>query len=359
MLCQQGLLLLLFGLAGSLSPALANSQSAFGRKEGSHTQLNSNSNFEGFIRKVLRQSRPDASVASTHPHRSHRRGHRRDRQHSHSHGRGRGRETAHARKRPTPHEQHKQRVPRVLIAIMSRATDSAAFRRGYRLQCNYSLPHRFFVGVPSPQQPGYVPPHAQGVIDPPSVVNASRALISEAERNGTDLVVLPMRDSYRNLPLKTLGALRYGYRKGYDYVVKVDDDYCVREARLLEHLTRPRKQAELYLGHYLWHGTEDARMTGADGQHSEYMSGWVWAISRGLLRSIAQRHYARSVLYPAYGSSSEDVDLGRWVQQSGLDVLKQEDTQIKVERKKMCPKPVRCQQCPVPCGAPADSQFGH
>ena len=100
-------------------------------------------------------------------------------------------------------------------------------------------------------------------------------------------------------------------------------------------------------------------MTGADGRHSEYMSGWVWAISRGLLRSIAQRHYARSVLYPAYGSSSEDVDLGRWVQQSGLDVLKHEDPQIKVERKKMCPKPVRCHQCPVPCGAPGDAQFGH
>ena len=98
-------------------------------------------------------------------------------------------------------------------------------------------------------------------------------------------------------------------------------------------------------------------MTGADGGHSEYMSGWIWAVSRGLLQSIAQRHYARSALYPAYGSSSEDVDLGRWVQQSGLDVLFQEDSKIKVDRKKICPKLVRCDECPSPCGVKGDPQF--
>ena len=54
-------------------------------------------------------------------------------------------------------------------------------------------------------------------------------------------------------------------------------------------------------------------MRGADGRTVPYMSGNLYGMSIGLAAHIVHDDWPRSVLYLAYGSSSEDVDVGRWV----------------------------------------------
>merc|ERR1712157_576921 len=74
-----------------------------------------------------------------------------------------------------------------------------------------------------------------------------------------------------------------------------------------------------YVGGYKFQGNEYTSMRGADNTTSEYMSGGCgYLVSGALARAIALDDSARSILHMPYGSSSEDVDMGKWYLQAQM-----------------------------------------
>ena len=202
--------------------------------------------------------------------------------------------------------------PDILVAVVSRVNDFEV-RKEYRRQCKTAHDFCFIVALPSQSrtQPNR---HVWGQIAPVQDQRTAEALLDEHARYG-DLVVLPYRDTYRDLPLKSLHLMRYAVENKYDYAVKIDDEYCINDNAL-----RNLKDKWLYAGAVYFDGTESPLMTGADGAHHPYFSGLSWLLSASVMRAIACKNYLRSLLYDAYGSSSEDVDVSYWVHQVQMNV---------------------------------------
>ena len=69
---------------------------------------------------------------------------------------------------------------------------------------------------------------------------------------------------------------------------------------------------EIYLGNYLFKGTEYTIMQGSDGTTAPFMSGWVFGLSQNLAKTIV-KDWMHSILVAPYGTSSDDANLGKWV----------------------------------------------
>jgi hypothetical protein len=70
----------------------------------------------------------------------------------------------------------------------------------------------------------------------------------------------------------------------------------------------------LYLGILSWNGTEyPKQMTGPHGETTKYMSGWLNAVSYNLASNIVNEDWTHSVLMAYYGTSSEHLNLGHWI----------------------------------------------
>ena len=113
-----------------------------------------------------------------------------------------------------------------------------AIRAGYkRFAEEMGFRLRFFVGAPD-------------TADPHDATSAG----SEQRQNG-DLVMLPFRDSYENLTLKSLSMAVYAARcGGGDYFIKTDDDVFVFAWRLRQFLGEVELDLPLYkraLGVYI------------------------------------------------------------------------------------------------------------
>jgi len=135
-------------------------------------------------------------------------------------------------------------APRVLADIcvsseMHKRGRRDAIRAGYkRFAEEVGFRVRFFVGAPDPAG------------DPHGATSAE----SEQRRHG-DLVMLPFRDSYENLTLKSLAMAVYAARCGAgDYFIKTDDDVFVFAWRLQQFLGEVEMDLPLYkraLGVYI------------------------------------------------------------------------------------------------------------
>eukprot|EP00581_Thalassiosira_minuscula_P026995 CAMPEP_0184418034 /NCGR_PEP_ID=MMETSP0738-20130409/22351_1 /TAXON_ID=385413 /ORGANISM="Thalassiosira miniscula, Strain CCMP1093" /LENGTH=85 /DNA_ID=CAMNT_0026777979 /DNA_START=12 /DNA_END=269 /DNA_ORIENTATION=- len=53
-------------------------------------------------------------------------------------------------------------------------------------------------------------------------------------------------------------------------------------------------------------------MKGADGSIDPYMSGPGYLVSKALAKAVSVDDINHSILHMSYGSSSEDVDMGKW-----------------------------------------------
>ena len=69
--------------------------------------------------------------------------------------------------------------------------------------------------------------------------------------------------------------------------------------------------AERIWKHYLQ--ASNGKQLGADGKFVKYMNGPIYALSFELAKFIVGKDALHSALYPMYGNSNEDVDMGRWV----------------------------------------------
>lgn len=167
----------------------------------------------------------------------------------------------------------------------------------------------FFVG-----RPGDVAAHTgklQGANATATEIALAESLAAENAAFG-DLELIPLRDAYADLPLKTLAILRAGAASGVAAVLKIDDDMCPDMEKVLQIARHTPRHVARYVGQYQWRGTEYRSMQGADGSVDPYMSGPVYIVSGVLARAVAFDDWVHSVLYMPYGSSSEDVNMGKW-----------------------------------------------
>jgi hypothetical protein len=135
-----------------------------------------------------------------------------------------------------------------------------AIRAGYgRYAAGLNASLRFFVGQPEPFS------------------HDVYSIESERRRHG-DVVILPFRDSYENLTLKTLAMLSYAAAcGGSPYVAKLDDDvmvYLARLRRFLEKMDADAAMAKTALGMYagtLWVNTPPIVAKGNKNEESKWV----------------------------------------------------------------------------------------
>jgi len=140
-------------------------------------------------------------------------------------------------------------------------------------------------------------------------------LEEEEEANKNDILRLPVTDSYEELPSKVLAFFSHAVQQGYEFIVKMDDDRIPDVPRMEQFFSSLSGSQLIYAGCMLYETADSAIQVGADGNFTEYFAGPTYALSRTLANKIAgEEGLAHSVAYNAYGSSSEDVDMGKWVQ---------------------------------------------
>ena len=175
-------------------------------------------------------------------------------------------------------------------------------------------PHLFVVGIPS-----YVEKEdpSKNQNDPASdqEVEVAGKIIKENEKFG-DILATSHRDFYIDLPEKRMAILKFGVENKCAYTVKVDDEFCANVTfihQLIKVHERDHPDSDLYFGYYQFKGTEYQSMKGPHGEYVSYMSGWCNGASYRLASYIVNEDWTHTVMKAHYGSSSEDVDMGHWV----------------------------------------------
>jgi hypothetical protein len=88
----------------------------------------------------------------------------------------------------------------------------------------------------------------------------------------------------------------------------------VKEAILEYEEQQLSDEQGLYLGTFLWSGTEyPKQMSGPHGESTKYMSGWLNAVSYNVASYIVNEDWTHSVLMAYYGTSSEDLNIEQWI----------------------------------------------
>ena len=172
---------------------------------------------------------------------------------------------------------------------------------------------RFYIGQPNdPTQAAQrARGHAQGALATADEIAAAERLQGESDEFG-DMQMIPMRDMYNDLPDKTLAIVQHGALSGARAVVKLDDDMCPDISKVLNIARKTPSNVARYVGIDLWKGTEYKSLQGADGSIAHYMSGPVYLLSAALAKAVAIDDINHSVLFMKYGTSSEDVNMGKW-----------------------------------------------
>lgn len=206
-----------------------------------------------------------------------------------------------------------------------RESDCAAYYK------SHGIPWKFMVG--RPMEKGHdLSSHNQGGVDTEWEQKIARELLEE-QKNHSDMVILPMRDQYMALPDKLVNTLQYAWWHDpkTPYIGEHDIEYCVdipKANQCVETFEASQRCPEvhgddepcpqdkfhyLYAGTYMFKGTEYKSMRGAEGKGRPYFSGHAWFVSRNLVGIIIEENRAHTMLNGAYGSVSEDVDMGKWV----------------------------------------------
>merc|ERR1719174_3195745 len=101
---------------------------------------------------------------------------------------------------------------------------------------------------------------------------------------------------------------------GAKFIVKMDDDMCIFVDKFLASVQARRDPTFAYISNHFWRKmVYPAQQMGVNKDFVPYMSGPIYALTFPLAKLIAFDDNDHSALYPMYGSSSEDADMGRWV----------------------------------------------
>ncbi|CAL1141042.1 unnamed protein product [Cladocopium goreaui] len=180
----------------------------------------------------------------------------------------------------------------------------------------WGIPYKFIVGWPVDKSTNLTA-HRQGYKATDSEVHKAELLRNES-LTYKDLHFVNLPDTYLSLQSKTFALLDYGYSLGAEYVMKMDDDTCIKPHKLVEYLDayeakKRQGPKALYAGYYQFNGSEYKKMRGRDGAIHPYFAGPFYVLSKDLIRKIVQDDEMNSVLWARYGSTDEDAQTGRWV----------------------------------------------
>mmetsp|Transcript_125271 Transcript_125271/g.198562 ORF Transcript_125271/g.198562 Transcript_125271/m.198562 type:complete len:262 (+) Transcript_125271:68-853(+) len=182
-----------------------------------------------------------------------------------------------------------------------------------RVLAEFIIGHEALVGVG----------HQQGIQARLEDQKLEEEIIAEAKTFG-DVRRIMLPETYQNLPDKTLHFLQQGVALKYDFLLKADDDQEV-DLEFVEKYASNHNGSELiYAGRSLFDKEAYASQEGADGKFVPYFSGSCYLLSFGLANLIVGVNSTHTGQFLSYGSSSEDVDMGRWVEwekRLGHDVI--------------------------------------
>eukprot|EP00929_Paragymnodinium_shiwhaense_P078064 TRINITY_DN4038_c0_g3_i1.p1 TRINITY_DN4038_c0_g3~~TRINITY_DN4038_c0_g3_i1.p1 ORF type:complete len:115 (-),score=8.49 TRINITY_DN4038_c0_g3_i1:419-763(-) len=82
---------------------------------------------------------------------------------------------------------------------------------------------------------------------------------------------------------------------------------------MLAHLSK-LKSGEMYGGTYKFKGDEYKSMVGPDNTTAPFFSGHAYWLSSRLASVIFSADRLHTFLFDSYGTSSEDANVGKWVQ---------------------------------------------
>ena len=183
----------------------------------------------------------------------------------------------------------------------------------FPLYKKYNITSTFVVARPSFDNRSHHA-HAQGQHGTTKEHVLSEMLLNESKQYG-DILLLQHRDYYRDMTDKMLAYFKHDYTHVKSkYIFKTDDEYCLNIPTILNILKKYKDhKKELYIGYYLWKGTEYKSMRGPHGEIAPFASGAALGVSRGLIKNIVIDNWDHSSMYHIYGTSSDDANLGKWI----------------------------------------------
>merc|ERR1711972_544978 len=141
--------------------------------------------------------------------------------------------------------------------------------------------------------------------------DTAKQLQDESDRWG-DIVIVPFRDTYRDLTDKVAFLFRYALQQGVDNVLKIDDDWCPDMNVVVPVCKQTKTSQARYVGQYLWNGDEYEIMKGRDGTKAKFMTGVGFILSAALARVMFYDDLVHTLLFAPYGTSSDDANIGKW-----------------------------------------------
>lgn len=162
---------------------------------------------------------------------------------------------------------------------------------------------------------GHVPftSYAQGTLGTPEQLKLEKQLEEEEKAHG-DILRVPLPEKYENLPDKVIHSLQHGLQQQYSFLMKIDDDMDMNIDETEKFVAEHSPDKFIYAGASNWATPAYESQKGPDGKFAPYFAGPCYMLSRGLAHQILEVHGAHTAEFIRYGSSSEDVDMGRWVQ---------------------------------------------
>jgi hypothetical protein len=153
----------------------------------------------------------------------------------------------------------------------------------------------------------------QGTRGTSEQLDLEESIADEAALN-SDIRRIVFPEKYENLPDKVFHLFHYSAEQQYDFLMKLDDDMILDIDAIERFLATQNASDFLYAGTYFWGSKSYKSQEGPDQDFVPYFAGPCYLLSCKLVRQIVDMHGAHAAEFIRYGSSSEDVDVGRWVQ---------------------------------------------
>lgn len=185
-----------------------------------------------------------------------------------------------------------------------------------------NIAYKFVLGLPLRQtlDPEY---KSYRVRDNATEIEDSRLLRHESETFG-DMIVLPHRDVYTELPMKTLmmiqRAVNVATSEGKTMLVFHDDENCLSHKELRSVCEQSlAENSSLYAGKTFWHHPHrpkdvkgNAQLANDGKTFAKYFDGGLYVLSLDLARDIVENE--DTVWAYMYFPHLEDLIVGHWVQ---------------------------------------------
>eukprot|EP00565_Helicotheca_tamesis_P007521 CAMPEP_0185729604 /NCGR_PEP_ID=MMETSP1171-20130828/6525_1 /TAXON_ID=374046 /ORGANISM="Helicotheca tamensis, Strain CCMP826" /LENGTH=372 /DNA_ID=CAMNT_0028398483 /DNA_START=1 /DNA_END=1116 /DNA_ORIENTATION=+ len=177
----------------------------------------------------------------------------------------------------------------------------------------YGIQYRFMIGLPIKHNID-INGHNQAARDTSEEIDDALALRNES-KTFRDIQILPIRDIYEELYLKTIHVLDWLNQEARGPLVVIhDDEYCASVDELLSlchEAVSDVDNSHIFAGTYLWSEAKYEEQRAFDGSFSPYFSGAILVFSTDLIKNVMEDE---DTMYAGiWASHAEDLQVGRWV----------------------------------------------